>query len=308
MSNIFYDRQKKNSTTPIIVFLCILFLLLGVGAFLLAFSQAVTAVDDNISSDGKNSEQTIEPTENHPDDVVPAAAMDGETGSEETISNISEPEKYDYTAEVPMSQAVPISYLDDAAFIGDSITEGMKIHNQSNAFIASATSMSASSLMSKPMDTYNGQTLVEALNGAQPKKIYVMIGSNEVGGTSMEGYISKYSELIDTLKKANPDAIIYMQSITPTTKAYHDADNILNNDNINSANSQLKLLAFEKKVFYVDVNSALIDETGFLPDDASPMDGVHFGTTYFNMWIDYLLTHSIDYDTYIAQRDTFYAP
>lgn len=308
MSYIFYDKQKKKSATPIIVFLCILFLLLGIGALLIAFSKAAEDVDNNISQETENimantsgdlQTNNSESSENsEPDEQVI-----GQT--DENVSSIS---KYDYSAEVPMSSSKPIEYLNDAAFLGDSITEGMKLHNSSDAFIASAVSMSTIGCMENPQATYNEKTLLQALNEVKAKKIYVMLGSNEIGGYKIDVYLSRYGALIDSIKESNPDAIIYLQSVTPVTKAYEDSGQIPNNTQIKDANAQLKLLAFEKKIFFIDVNSALLGEDGCLPDDASPKDGVHFGTTYFNKWIDYLLTHTVDPDEYTSQKDTYYAP
>lgn len=303
MSSIFNDRQKRNSSTPIIIFLCILFLFLGIAAFLLAFSQAANKVDDEISKDTGESSQQISSEDIPSQESTPESTDTDGTNIENTTSD-----KYDYSSEVPTSTKQPLEYLDDAAFLGDSITEGMKLHNQSNAFISSATSMSIKTAMASPQATYNNQTLLDALNAVNPKKIYVMLGSNEVGGYDLDIYISRYGELIDSLKSSNPDSIIYIQSLTPVTKAYHESGEILNNDHINNANAQLKLLAYEKKVFFIDVNSALIEEDGFLLNDASPKDGVHFGTTHFNKWIDYLLSHTIDYDTFISDKDTYFAP
>lgn len=307
MSFIFTNKQKKNSSAPIIFLLCILFLTLGIGAFVLAFSQAATDVDDSISkeTESQTGQLSLENADENSDDAtLSEQVQEQEQEVEATITNAQS--KYDYADVVPVTEGAAIEYLDDAAFLGDSITEGMKLHNQSNAFISSATSMAVIGAMNNPQATYGDMTLLEAVNDKSPKKIYVMLGSNEVGGYGMDIYISRYSELIDSLKSSNPDSIIYVQSLTPVTKAYHDGGHILNNDLVNDANAQLKLLAFEKKVFFLDINSALVGEDGFLPDDASPKDGVHFGTDYFNKWMDYILSHTIDYDMFIAERETYF--
>ena len=45
-------------------------------------------------------------------------------------------------------------------------------------------------------------------------------------------------------------------------------------------------------VYYLDVASAIKDENGCLPEDSNG-DGMHFGTTYYNKWFDYLKTHTV---------------
>ena len=58
---------------------------------------------------------------------------------------------------------------------------------------------------------------------------------------------------------------------------------------------ELEKLAKEKELYLVDTYSTpgFTDEEGYLPDEASPVDGVHFGAAYYNKWIDYLRTHTV---------------
>jgi lysophospholipase L1-like esterase len=194
---------------------------------------------------------------------------------------------------LPQTKSVDVSYLDDAAFLGDSITEGMTIHNPSNAVIVSATSMSTYGVAAKPIDKFDGMTLLDKLNSLGSRKIYVMLGANEIGGSNLDVFITRYGDIIDSIKENNPKAAIYVQSITPVTKAYELEGHLLNTKCINEANQLIEKMAHEKKIFFADVHSALVDEEGYLPDNASPKDGVHFGGTYFRKWIDFLLSHTV---------------
>ena len=52
-------------------------------------------------------------------------------------------------------------------------------------------------------------------------------------------------------------------------------------------------LCKEKGVYYLNVAEAFKDELGNLPTEASPKDGMHFGSTYYMKWFDYLKCHAV---------------
>ena len=63
----------------------------------------------------------------------------------------------------------------------------------------------------------------------------------------------------------------------------------------------MKQVAREKQVAFLDLNPAFAGPDGQLPADAS-RDGVHLTKAYCEKWLDYLKTHTVDYDTlYPAQ-------
>ena len=47
---------------------------------------------------------------------------------------------------------------------------------------------------------------------------------------------------------------------------------------------------------YLDLYSEFVDENGALPEDGSH-DGVHLTKAYCQRWLEYLKTHTVDYDT-----------
>ncbi|MDR2654726.1 MAG: GDSL-type esterase/lipase family protein [Oscillospiraceae bacterium] len=310
-----YTGRKKNKT-PITTLLSFVFFFLAAAFFAVAFLSSRNAADqeiiavasaasaqaesilaaqvsyssapEEVSSVQKEEIQPGEVPLQEPEEAPPeeAPSQEPEEVSAVNLSNV-------FNGPLPETQRFAIDYLDDAAFLGDSVTEGMKMHNMSDAVIVSATSMSTAGVMSKPIDEYGGMTLLDKLNSVGAKKIYVMLGANEIGGSSMDVFIERYGMILDSIKEHNPGAAVYVQSVTPVTKAYDSGRHYLNKADIDEANRRLLELAKEKKVFFIDVNAVLSDDEGYLPNDASPKDGVHFGAAYFNMWIDCLLTHVV---------------
>ena len=83
-----------------------------------------------------------------------------------------------------------------------------------------------------------------------------------------------------------------MQSILPVTQEFDDEREDISNEKINQYNELIVQIAENEDVYYLDVASAIKDENGCLPEDSNG-DGMHFGTTYYNKWFDYLKTHTV---------------
>ena len=62
-------------------------------------------------------------------------------------------------------------------------------------------------------------------------------------------------------------------------------------DKVDKFNKLIQELSSEKNVKYLDVKSALVDEKGFLPEEAST-DGIHIDVDYCEKWLDYLKYNS----------------
>ena len=76
------------------------------------------------------------------------------------------------------------------------------------------------------------------------------------------------------------------------TGAKSAGEKYFNNERINSRNAAISTLADQKYVFYMDMNSAVDDESGNLQADIS-FDGVHLKASAYQKWYDFLLQHAI---------------
>ncbi len=203
---------------------------------------------------------------------------------------------------VPVSQKVDISYFDDAMFIGDSITDGISIFAPSNnATVIANTGINPSTMLtSKVFELPSGETvtLLDAAKEVDAKKIYIMIGANGISWIGKESFINQYSQIVQRLKEDHPEAIIYVQSILPVTKARSDSEPTLSNLKIDDYNASLLEMTQELEVYYLNVAEAIKDSTGSLPHEASPNDGIHFGAPTYQKWFDYLMTHVVNAGSY----------
>ena len=133
---------------------------------------------------------------------------------------------------------------------------------------------------------------MEALEKTKFSKVYIMLGINETGWKYNNLFIQKYTEIIDQTKKINPEAVIYIQSILPVSNKVSTEHQYLKNSKINEYNSLIQKMANEENVYYIDVNTAISDSSGNLPEEAAT-DGIHLNKTYCGKWLEYLETHTV---------------
>ena len=226
--------------------------------------------------------------------VQAAPSSEPESSSQEPASGQNE------SAQTPGAleeqPRVTSAYFDDAVFIGDSITTGIKLYDvMSNTTVLASTGIGLENILSKPAIKYGEETLtaMQALAKTGAKKVYIMLGANSILGDH-DTMVGLYGNLIDEVRRNAPDSIIYVQSVLPINEEIFHVKYNPNTDNsdIMDFNKKLAALAAEKQAYYLDVGSVFRDETGGMPADYTP-DGMHINSAQYIMWFDYLKTHAI---------------
>ena len=222
-----------------------------------------------------------------------------DSGKEPTAAVTPTPET---TAEpTPTPEPTPLqfttvdaSYFDDALFIGDSRTVGIAEYgNLKNATYFADVGLNVYVAPTKAVAVKNvgTVTLPQLLSQKTFGKVYIMLGMNELGWVYESVFKEDYGKIIDKIREINPDATIYIQSIMPVSKWKDSTDDVYTIANVERLNAQLRDLADEKEVWYVDVAAGVMDEDGYLPYEATG-DGVHLTPEYCVKWMDYLRTHT----------------
>lgn len=201
---------------------------------------------------------------------------------------------------VPISNPVDYSYFDDAIFFGDSISTGIPLYMKTsvpNAEVIAYQGVSptrASTMECIEVDGVKMTMLDAAKSKGERKKVYIMLGANSLD-TDEETFMEGYQTFVKEVKEQYPGAVIYIQSILPVTATVNDiyeSPNI-NNERISGFNAAILDLAKSLGVYYVDVAQCMVDEGGFLPNEASPVDGMHLNPEYYYKWFDYLRAHTV---------------
>ncbi len=210
------------------------------------------------------------------------------------------PDSYNDVNKIALTTAYPYidvdeSYFDDAVFIGDSRVEGLELYSGlKNTTFYAVQGLTIFGLMGHEYAKVGGSTvsLREALSRKQFKKIYIMVGVNELG-TWTDTFTDAYKEAIDEIRELQPGAVIFIQGIMYVSDDYSKAHDIVNNDNIIDKNNHIAALANGVDIFYLDMNPAITDDSGYL-DSELTWDGVHLQAQYYSLWVDFLKSHGLD--------------
>lgn len=305
--NIYVNRgsRKPNAIVPALVVVLVALLTAFVGAY----------AWQGIGGDDVKYEEKQKMLQMARSQAAGAAASASEAASSQSsasqgAASSSTPESSAAsTAETVAAQKSPVvaqsgrvmsTYFDDAIFVGDSITDGILSYElMKNATVIAHTGINPDSIRTKAVYRDGGGGLVTMLQAmshhASAKKIYIMLGANSASWMDRDLFLQYYEEFVLSVVKQHPNATIYVQSITPINEAKfktHYAGQDLTNAKIASLNEDLIKMAGKLQVSYVNVNEALRGTDGQLPDEATS-DGLHFNTTYYQKWFDYLKTHTV---------------
>lgn len=216
-----------------------------------------------------------------------------EKNEEKSVSAASE-------SKLPISEKaalgrVDASYFDDAIFLGDSRTVGLRAFGSfTNSGYFAKTGISVNSFFMYPAtDEETGLTLERTLSLRQYRKIYIMIGVNDIGGIPLENFESEFFDAVAKIKELQPEARIYIQSILGVTKNKELSDSYhYNNEKILERNALLKSKCDGDRLVYLNVFSAFSDADGYLNRECSS-DGLHLNSSNYNSWCEYLMDNAI---------------
>ena len=178
------------------------------------------------------------------------------------------------------------SFFENDLFIGDSISTGLYLYGKLDGKnVAASVGYTPYKAYTSEVELYDGttRTALEYAEAMQPKRIFVMLGSNGMASSGdMSAMEDTYSTLLDKLAKACPASEICCLSVSPVTAdSSAAASGGITNETIKSFNAYIEKLCGEKKLRYFDIYSLLIDDSGYFSSEYAEMDGLHFlGKTY----------------------------
>ena len=275
-----------------------------------ASSSDVSDVSSDVSSDTSSdtsSEVSSESSDVSSDVSSSASSQSPSYSDNPAIPNLYRPSTGSGFGYVQESGYASASYFDDAVFVGDSVSLKLSYYCASSAALGNAKFLTSGSLGSgnalwdisdeSVHPTYQGvKTKVEdAIADMGAKKVYIMLGMNDIGLYGIEDTLVNYQTLISLILQQSPNAQIYVQSMTPMLASSNVMGSGLNNDKIAQYNSRLLDLCEANNWYFVDVASVMYADDGFLKyeycSDPDSM-GIHFTSAGCVAWVDYLFTHT----------------
>lgn len=182
------------------------------------------------------------------------------------------------------------SYFDDALFIGDSITTGLYLYGYlDQSLVYAKLGLAPSTALDSEID---GETIDSKIKANNPKKIYIMLGTNSVGYSDGNYLANCMGELVQHISQITK-AKVYVLSIPPITYyAEADYDNALTTSAINEYNSALKNVINGTKAKFLDFHSVLTAPDGYYYEEYHEMDGIHFMGSTYQVMLSFLEKHS----------------
>ena len=199
----------------------------------------------------------------------------------------------------PVYDDEEITYFEDAAIVGDSISYVMSQYEQMNNLLGDTTFVARGGcsivgfvLNSKGIYYQGVERRVEDVIAAYGvKKAFIMLGQNDLRQLPVEENLKNYSILIDRIREKSPDLEIYIQSCTPEWRK-NGARNT-QNEIIFEFNERLKDFCVEKDLHFVDIAPYIIDHTNMMSSEYMNGDEIHINEAGCRSWMQALRAYAM---------------
>ncbi len=220
------------------------------------------------------------------------APQNPSAGASETVSNtviFTPPSSESPSTAQPVFVESDFSYFDNALFIGDSRTVGIRDYGSlGNADFFCREGLSTSEAKNSSASSGDGD-LGNMLSSGKYKKIYIMLGINEIGN-DFDSTFANYKALLENVLAKAPDAVVYLQANMHVTS--DSQTSYINNERINELNRRINTLADNTKVFYIDINPVFDDKDGNL-EAGYTSDGVHVMGAIYQDWSEWFRLYTV---------------
>ena len=186
--------------------------------------------------------------------------------------------------------AVDDSFFADAAFVGNSLMDGLHLFGglQYGDFYSgtSASVISAATVTDFKNSVGAPSTMLNALLEKQYNKIFLLFGVNELG-FYVNVFIDIYTDLLAQIAAGEPNAKLYILSLTPVTMGRSTSSDVFTRERVETFNAEIRAMAEREGYVYMDLYTPMADANGWLPEYEST-DGVHFSASKYSQWADFL--------------------
>lgn len=206
-------------------------------------------------------------------------------------------------------ERVDDSWFDGAVFLGDSRTEGLQLFSglyHGNFFWHRGMNVFRADDEKYAYFDVDGEktTLLGTLRAKKYKAVYLMLGINELGYPEEE-YAAALAELVDKIIVAQPEAVIFLQTMPPVNDekaGEYGVSPYVNTENVDKFNLTIAGIALEKRVVLLDTAGVYRGPDGQLPEELTG-DGVHFTSSGYKRWADFLRTHTMEPEEFLDLRE-----
>lgn len=130
--------------------------------------------------------------------------------------------------------------------------------------------------------TYGVLHRLDEIIGMKPEKIFLLIGTNDLGeGRSVADIAVDYEKIVNRCTTQLPDTMVYVQSIPPINVRL--SNYIDNPEKITNLNHEIKKIAQAYNLQYLDLHGVLVASNGQLAQEYTT-DGLHLNSKGYEQW------------------------
>lgn len=264
-----------------------------IAALLAVSCLSCTAPPDNkVSNDNNDSSRQTENAEFTANSSISSAVL-----------TESEPPRFARSSILKEGADAGQSYQDKIIFVGDSTTHHLRNRevlsggkNTTQVWTpTSGTLTLAYALTVKILDpgTNTEMTIIDAADLNRPKIMVITLGINGISFMKEDSFKTVYTALIHGILERSPDTKIILQSIFPRALEGNENYASISQKMIDTGNIWVQEIARECNVYYLDTQSVLKDENGYLRSEYGVGDGIHISREGYQVILQFIRTHPI---------------
>lgn len=194
-----------------------------------------------------------------------------------------------------------VTYFDDAAISGDSITYIMFQWENKHDLLGDPLflvrgGISINGLVRKyKLLYYQGveSTLENAVAQAGVNKVFIMLGQNDLSYMSIEDTMANWAILVERLREKSPDLEIYIESCIPEWR--DNGEDNSKNEKIAECNRQLEAFCAENDIHFWNIWPYAVDHEDKMPTIYMSPDGsnIHMNEDGCYSWMQALRAYAI---------------
>lgn len=125
---------------------------------------------------------------------------------------------------------------------------------------------------------------VPQISAVHPKKIFLAMEQNDMHDLSVDEIEKANNVLLDSIIRSNPQAIIYLESLTPLNECQFKR--VCDNNKIKEVNEVIRKVATERGIQYIDIYR-IYEQDGHM-SMALSTDGQHLKAEAYGRWAEAL--------------------
>ena len=274
---------------------------------LLAFALALCGLDlrhtlPPSAPDTTPADSPVLPEKTEPPDSKPAVDADKTStpGTESTNETVLK------APNIPEATDAGLQYQNQIIFVGDSTTHHLRHRGDlpggrdtKQVWTPASGTLTLTYARTAPVvypETGEEMTIAEAAGLQKPRIMIITLGINGISFMNETQFKTVYTGLIEDIRKVSPETVIILQSIFPRTKGGNENYQKITQEMIDAANVWVYEIAEKSGTYFLDTQSVLKDDNGYLQKKYSAGDGIHISKEGYAAILAYIRTHPVEFE------------